>query len=89
MSAQLFTRLRGKISRRNVEYRFAAVATLSRKTNNGTSIASQHASSELGVGLKIKRIFNLAVLVTSGFASTDNHAPMRQASMIRDQALPG
>ena len=77
MSAQLFARLRRKISRRNIEYRFATMVALSRETSNGTSIASQHASSELWVGLKIKRILDLTVLVASGFASTDNHAPMR------------
>ena len=65
MSAQLFARLRGKISRRNVEYRFATMIALSRETSNGTGIASQHTCSELGVGLKIKRIFDLAVLVAS------------------------
>ena len=77
MSAQFFARLRGKISRRNIEYRFATMVALSRETSNSASIASQHASGELGVGLKVKRILDLAVLVASSFASTDNHAPMR------------
>ena len=73
MSAQLFARLRRKISRRNIEYRFATMVALSRETSNSASIASQHTSGELGVGLKIKRIFDLAVLVASSLTSTDNH----------------
>lgn len=87
MSTQLFAGLRGKISRRDVEYRFATMVTLGGKTSNGASIASQYASGELGVGLKVKRILDLAVLVTSSLTSADNHTAVRQPSMVAVELL--